>query len=84
MTDKEKIVTNLKKALDSLDITSNLRLVLIQTIEYLQEEPVSENLEEAAKDYSNNLDNICGSVGEQTRNAFKAGAKWQKTKDQKK
>jgi hypothetical protein len=39
-------------------------------------EPVSEDLEEAAKDYSNNLDNIYGSMGEQTRNAFKAGAKW--------
>ena len=39
-------------------------------------EPVSEDLEEAAKDFSNNLDNIYGSIGEQTRNAFKAGAKW--------
>lgn len=47
-------------------------------IDSLQEEPVSEDLEEAARSYSNNLDNICGSVGEQTRNAFKAGAKWQK------
>lgn len=41
-------------------------------------EPVSDELEEAAKGYSNNLDNICGSIGKQTRNAFKAGAKWQK------
>jgi hypothetical protein len=47
-------------------------------IKDLQEEPVSEDLEKAAKDYSNNLDNIYGSIGEQTRNAFKAGAKWQK------
>ena len=37
------------------------------------EEPVSEELEKAAKDFSNNLDNIYGSIGEQTRNAFKAG-----------
>ena len=36
-----------------------------------------ETLEEAARSYSDNIDNICGSVGEQTRNAFKAGAKWQ-------
>jgi hypothetical protein len=43
----------------------------------LQEEPVSEDLEKAAIDFSNNLDNIYGSIGEQTRNAFKAGAKWQ-------
>ena len=42
MTDKKKIIKKLKEALDSLDITSNLRLILIQTIEYLQEEPVSE------------------------------------------
>ena len=47
-------------------------------IDSLQEEPVSEDLNKAAKDYSNNLDNICGSIGEQTRNAFKAGAKWGK------
>ena len=47
-------------------------------IDSLQEEPVSEELEKAAKNYSNNLDNIRGSMGEQTRNAFKAGAKWQK------
>jgi hypothetical protein len=39
-------------------------------------EPVSEYLEKAAKIYSYNLDNIRGSIGEQIRNAFKAGAEW--------
>lgn len=51
---------------------------ILSFIDSLQEKPVSEELEKAAKDYSNNLDNIRGSMGEQTRNAFKAGAKWQK------
>ena len=50
---------------------------LLCFIDSLQEEPVSDDLEKAAKDYSNNLDNIYGSIGEQTRNAFKDGAKWQ-------
>ena len=47
-------------------------------LDSMQEEPVSKSLEEAARNYSNNLDNICGSIGEQTRNAFKKGAQWQK------
>jgi hypothetical protein len=42
------------------------------------DKPISEELEKAAIDFSNNLDNIYGSIGEQTRNAFKAGAKWKK------
>ena len=53
-------------------------------IDSLQEEPISDDLEKAAKAYSNNLDNIYGSIGEQTRNAFKAGAEWQKQKTIKK
>lgn len=75
MTDKKKVIKKLKEALDSLDITSNLRLILIQTIEYLQEEPVSEELEEAAKEYS-------GKSSHPLNNAFKAGAEWQKKQDQ--
>jgi hypothetical protein len=51
---------------------------LSKIMDSLQEEPASEDLEKAAKDYSNNLDNIYGSIGKQTRNAFKAGAEWQK------
>lgn len=35
-----------------------------------------EEREQVARSYTNNIDNICGSVGEQTRNAFIAGAEW--------
>jgi hypothetical protein len=42
MTDKEKTIKELKEALDSLDITNKYRLNIIRAIEYLQEEPVSE------------------------------------------
>ena len=55
---------------------------LLDFIDSLQEEPISDDLGKAAKGFSNNLDNIHGSIGEQTRNAFMAGAKWQKTKDE--
>jgi len=48
MTDKEKTIKELKEALDSLDITNKYRLNIIRAIEYLQEEPVSEELEEIA------------------------------------
>lgn len=41
MTDKDKIIKELKEALDSLGITNKYRLNLIRAIEYLQEEPVS-------------------------------------------
>ena len=41
MIDKEKVIKELKEALDSLDITNKYRLNLIRAIEYLQEEPVS-------------------------------------------
>jgi len=43
--------------------------------------PVSKELEEVARSYSNKLENVYGSIGEQTRKAFKAGAKWQEEKD---
>lgn len=49
---------------------------LFDFINSIPEELVSEDLEEAAKTYSNNIDNIYGSIGEQTRNAFKSGAQW--------
>lgn len=54
-------------------------LKFLDTLEVkeVKEEPVSEDLVEAARSYSNNLDNIYGSIGEQTKNAFKAGAEWQ-------
>ena len=47
MTDKEKVIKELKEALDSLDITNEYRLNLIRAIEYLQEEHASEDLEDA-------------------------------------
>ena len=49
MTDKEKTIKELKDALDSLDVTNKYRLNLIRAIEYIQEEPISEGLEEASK-----------------------------------
>lgn len=38
---------------------------------------VSEDLKRAATNYSENINNICGSIGKQVKNAFKAGAQWQ-------
>ena len=49
MTDKEKIIKELKEALDSLDITNKYRLNIIRAIEYLQEKNVSEELEKENK-----------------------------------
>ena len=46
-------------------------------VKEVEEVPVSKDLDDAARSYSDNIDNICGSVGEQTRNAFKLGANWQ-------
>lgn len=51
MKAKDDIISNLKKVLEELDITSSLRLPIIQTIEYLQEEPVSESVDEEWKRY---------------------------------
>lgn len=51
---------------------------LVDDLSNKEKESVSEDLEEAARSYSNNLDNICGSIGEQVRNSFKAGVQWQK------
>jgi hypothetical protein len=89
MTDKEKIreeVERLREKIlgirtDFADGQKSVLTKLLAFIDTLQEEPVSDDLEQAAKDYSNNLDNIYGSIGKQTRNAFKAGAEWQKEQD---
>lgn len=64
-----------KMALDSLK--SSLDTLEVKEV---GKEPVSEDLEKAAENHSNNLDNIRGSVGEMVRNAYKAGAKWKKDK----
>ena len=77
MTDKENTIKELKEVLDSLDITNKYRLNLIRAIEYLQEEPVSEELEEAAFYYAE----ACKYDGGEKLlcvEHFKAGAKWHK------
>lgn len=78
MTDKEKlhqILSSLWKNDDSVGkIYYNQALQDVQTAIDLQEEPVSEDLEEAAKEYS-------GKLSHPLNNAFKAGAKWQEDKD---
>ena len=81
MTDKEKIITNLLKALNSLDITSNLRLVLIETIEYLQEEPLSEDLGEYINELSKQFPEV--SFAKLSRIAVRV-AKWKEEQDKKK
>ena len=76
MSDKERIITDLREALDSVDITSDLRLVLIHAIEYLQREPASEDLKKTA--YNHCVEQKTYSFYD----SFKAGSKWQKQKDQ--
>ena len=53
-------------------------------IDSLQEEPVSEELEEAATQYGiDNFPSLCNGCKHVPVDAFKAGTKWQKAKDQK-
>lgn len=75
MTDREKAIKELKEALDNLDIINKYRLNLIKAIEYLQEEPMSEDLEEAAKDYGIRQG---AELKPFAIKFFKAGAKWGK------
>ena len=58
---------------------------LLSFIDSMQEDSVSEDLEEAARNYGDELDNILSvgvdddnSIGEYATQAFKAGAQWQK------
>lgn len=86
MTTKDGIINSLKKALEELDYTSSLRLTLIQTIEYLQEEPVNESLEEAAGKYGANVthpqyytkNGAPVGIGGELSGAVIYGANWQK------
>lgn len=73
MTTKDGIINSLKKALEELDYTSSLRLTLIQTIEYLQEEPEPHypSFEEAQGEVI--LYGINGSVGMQEKSRFHVG-----------
>lgn len=84
MIDKEKIIKELKEALDSLDITNEYRLNLIRAIEYLQEEPVSEDLEDEIKRYCNKNgytctdDGVVYTLNEQIVNTARHFSEWQK------
>lgn len=56
---------------------------LLSLIDSMQEEPVSEELEEAVDEYAPDFSNSIASKAavDAVRDAFKAGAKWQKKKD---
>ena len=83
MADKKKVIKELKEALDGLDITNKYRLNLIRAIEYLQEEPVSEELEEAADNALSNVLNTHEIVNVRScLEMFRFGAEWQKKQDQ--
>ena len=94
MTDKEKIRKEFKKRKDScpkikLDLRTEVNIAyydgketaydeVVSFIGSLQEEPVSEDLEEAAKRYATEGDEISGLyIIDVEVDAFKAGAKWQ-------
>ena len=79
MTNKEKTIKELKEVLDGLDITSKYRLNLIRAIEYLQKEPVIEDLEESSKKYALN-NTPWDDCADEMQEAYKAGANWQKEK----
>lgn len=89
MTDKEKINAIRAEVQNYIDaahkahtnITEGNFAHLLSFIDSLQEEPASEELEEAAEEYSRHLvtGEIDGKVLEQM--GFKAGAKWQKEQD---
>jgi hypothetical protein len=85
MTDKEKlhkILSSLWKNDDSVGKTYyNQALQDVQTAVDLQEEPVSEDLKEASKNYALN-NTPWDDCKDEIQESFKAGAKWQKTKDE--
>ena len=84
----ERLVNNQDSALDYEAALEDVRN-FIDTLEvkYLQEEPVSKELEKAADIYGDELDNVLAvcddndddnTIGEYAKEAFKAGAQWQK------
>ena len=90
MTDKEKIIKELKEALDSLDITNKYRLNIIRAIEYLQEKPVEKDFEKAlANEWKGYIDSGASTVDALEDNtqelAYAKGfyrcAKWKEQKD---
>lgn len=79
MANKEKIIKELKEALDSLDITNKYRLNLIRAIEYLKEESVSDDLEEAAKEQARSYGYMTEDYEfKENVESFKTGAQWRK------
>ena len=75
-----------EKESNSHSIESEIRMSecqhLLLILDSLQEEPVSEELEEAAKRYATEGDEISGLyIIDEEVEAFKAGAKWQKEKE---
>jgi hypothetical protein len=90
MTDKEKIISEIQRRINlfrkdgKLGSDTEIALYgLINFINSMQEETVSEDLEEATKEWSENEDNVrgCDYISlVRVEEAFKAGANWQKDK----
>ena len=92
MTNKEKILEELTRRIDkygfSSDYAAGKKTALLEFksfVKCLPEEPVSEGLEETARNYGDDLDNVLvvgidddNTIGEYASKAFKDGAKWQK------
>lgn len=88
MTDKEKIrkeverMHNLLPIMDGDNISVNYADRICTTLEMyidsLQEEPISNDLEEAARNYPSAIRVASPQWESELENAFKAGAKWQK------
>ena len=84
MTDKEKIRAEIERLKES-GCASPIVIcdTLLAFIDSMQEETVSEDLEEATKEWSENEDNVrgCDYISlVRVEEAFKAGANWQKDK----
>lgn len=84
MTDKELIKQEIERLSAEYPMSRGLLKYLNKFIDSLPEEPASEDLEEVAKRYATEGDEISGlyTVDEEVE-AFKAGAEWQKQQDYK-
>lgn len=87
MTNKEKIREFLVGMANAdccaTQVAKTIKKIILPYIDSLQEEPVSEDLEEATKEWSENEDNVrgCDYISlVRVEEAFKAGANWQKDK----